>query len=119
MTRNAISPRFAISIFFIRRLQKYGNNRREKVYQKRISVVILELMQTRFLFLTILTLTVICSPAQNLVKNPGFEVIDSFRFYAADNWYAPSAGTTDFYNYPDDRVLSLFGGRTKAHNGKG
>ena len=71
--------------------------------------------------------------AQNLVANPGFEIIDTsyvlpnppldtFDFHNVIGWWNPAAGTTDYFNCDGKHVhcgSRYFGSQMKARSGVG
>jgi len=84
--------------------------------------------------LTVITLLLLCNflHAQNLVKNPGFETIDTsyhlpnpsdtFDVHDVIGWWNPGVGTTDYYNCDGQHKhfgSPYFGKEMKAHSGVG
>jgi outer membrane protein OmpA-like peptidoglycan-associated protein len=86
--------------------------------------------QITFIFL--LLYSIACG-AQNLIRNPGFEIIDTsyslpdppldtFDLHNVTGWYNPGFGTTDYYNSDGKHQhcgSRFFGKDMKAHTGVG
>lgn len=87
----------------------------------------------RHILLALVLCASIALPAQNLILNPGFEIVDTsyvlpnppldtFDYHNIPGWWNPGTGTTDYYNSDGKHKhcgSRYFGKEMKAHSGNG
>ena len=86
----------------------------------------------RHILLALVLCASIAVPAQNLIRNPGLEIIDTsyhlpeatdtFDVHNVIGWWNPGTGTTDYYNSDGKHAhcgSPYFGKEMKAHSGNG